>query len=327
VSKYINSFEDVLLDEDFLAWYLGTDETKANNWQKWLKQHPEAEPIVSEAIVYLNDLSIKEKKVPSSQVEAAFRNLEDSLHERKVVHLKQTRISRWLMSGAASVLLMIGGISVWNYITKKTTLGSAYGRISEYKLPDGSQVMLNANSQITLGKEWKEGKSREVWLKGEAFFKIQKTPQKDKFIVHANAMDIIVTGTQFNVVNREDESSILLTEGSVTVATGNNEVHLKPGDYLKIANNLPEKQTGDQKKILAWKQAKLVFDNTSMYEVAKIITRYYGIKVTITDKSVGEKTISGIMPNDNLDVLIDALEATGDFKIEKKEKELIISKP
>jgi ferric-dicitrate binding protein FerR (iron transport regulator) len=60
--------------------------------------------------------------------------------------------------------------------------------------------------------------------------------------------------------------------------------------------------------------------------VAKIISRHYGVKVTVTDKAIGESTISGIMPNDNLDVLIQALEAIG-YKITRANGEIIISGP
>ncbi len=49
---------------------------------------------------------------------------------------------------------------------------------------------------------WKEGTSREVWLKGEAFFHVSKTPTKARFIVHTERFDVVVTGTQFNVMNR-----------------------------------------------------------------------------------------------------------------------------
>jgi ferric-dicitrate binding protein FerR (iron transport regulator) len=59
--------------------------------------------------------------------------------------------------------------------------------------------------------------------------------------------------------------------------------------------------------------------------VAKIIARHYGIKVNLANSTVGEKKISGVMPNDNLDVLIEALEATGEFKVTKAKDEIIIS--
>jgi len=165
-------------------------------------------------------------------------------------------------------------------------------------------------------------------LQGEAFFKVQKTPMKNRFIVHANGMDIIVTGTQFNVVAREDESSVLLTEGSVTLkAPDGKEIKMKPGDFVKIENETTALQTVDQQRVLAWKESKLDFDNTPIYEVANIISRHYGTKVTVSTKEIGESTISGIMPNDNLNVLIQALEALGNYKITKANNEIIISGP
>ncbi len=44
---------------------------------------------------------------------------------------------------------------------------------------------------------------------------VKKTTEKRRFIVHTGGMDIIVTGTQFNVVNRDGERNVLLKEGSV----------------------------------------------------------------------------------------------------------------
>jgi ferric-dicitrate binding protein FerR (iron transport regulator) len=129
-------------------------------------------------------------------------------------------------------------------------------------------------------------------------------------------------------VAREDEHSVLLTEGSVTIRTsGGNEIKMKPGDFIKVENQIPARQMVDQQRVLAWKDSKLDFVNTPIREVAKIIARDYGVKVTLADKSIGERTISGIMPNDNLDVLTQALEATGDYKITKTNSEIIISGP
>jgi ferric-dicitrate binding protein FerR (iron transport regulator) len=250
------------------------------------------------------------------------------LEEVPVVQMQPRKKHWWTYAAAAVLIFAIAGFFIWSKSNNKTTLDTAYGIIRQYKLPDGSQVTLNANSKITINKKWEEGTDREVWLQGEAFFKVQKTPMKNRFIVHTSAMDIIVTGTQFNAIAREDESSVLLTEGSVTIKTPDGqEIKMKPGDFVKIENKVPARQTVDQQRILAWKEARLDFDKTPMYEVAKIISRHYGVKVTVANKAVGESTISGIMPNDSLDVLIQALEATGDYRITKNDNEIIISGP
>jgi ferric-dicitrate binding protein FerR (iron transport regulator) len=324
VTQNYNSIEEVILDEYFLAWYGKTDKGKSLQWERWLNEYPGNKAIVEEAILHMDELYIKEKHITDFEVQMAYKKLESALDRGKVVEMKQPRKRLWIP--AAAILILIVGYSLWNISAGHTRYNSSYGRINEFKLPDGSKVILNANSELSLKKKWQAGEDREVWLKGEAFFKVQKTPHNNRFVVHATAMDIIVTGTQFNVMNRDDESSVLLTEGSVIVRTKDGrEIHMKPGDYVKLENNLPEKKQVNEEKILAWKQAKLVFDNTPMNEVASTITRHYGIKVVFSDSSIAAKTIKGVMPNDNLDVLIEALEATTEFKIQKNEKELIIS--
>lgn len=322
---HFNSIEEVLANDYFRAWYFKKDADKAKEWENWLLVNQEYVPLVEESVALMKNLTIHEREVLPVQTEAAFQKLQAALDVAPVIQMKPSR-RRWWMSAAAAVLLFIAGFVYWNHSTKKTTLGSSYGTIRQYQLPDGSQVMLNANSKIIMNREWQKTSDREVWLKGEAFFKVQKTPSKSRFIVHADNMDIIVTGTQFNAVNREEESSILLIEGSVTLHTRDGkEMHLQPGDFVKIENSLPTKESTDQQRVLAWRQAKLDFENTPMSEVAKIISRHYGIKVNLADSAVGEKKISGVMPNDNLDVLVDALEATGEFKIVKEKEEIIIS--
>ena len=322
-----NSIEEVIANEHFQAWYFKKDEAKAREWEEWLLENQSYVPLVKEGIGLLNDLSIEEKAPLPEDVEAAHQKLQHALGAAPIVEIKPKRF-RWWMPAAAAALIALVGFAWWNGATAKTKLGAAYGNIREYQLPDGSQVTLNANSEVVLSKEWHKNTDREIWLRGEAFFKVQKTPRKNKFIVHATNMDIIVTGTQFNIVSREDESSILLTEGSVTLKTKDGkEWHMKPGDFVRLEKNIPAKTTADQESVLAWKQSKLNFENTSMNNVAKIISRHYGVNVHLANAAIGEKKISGIMPNNNLDVLIEALSATGEFKISKANHEIIISDP
>jgi hypothetical protein len=52
------------------------------------------------------------------------------------------------------------------------------------------------------------------------------------------------------------------------------------------------------------------------------------VKVVFADSDISEKRIgAGVMPNDNLDVLIKSLEATGNFVIKKIDNEIVISNP
>jgi transmembrane sensor len=326
VRKHFSSFEDVLSDEDFLNWYAGGKGQQASNWEAWLLQNPQYQPLVQESIQYLDMIQLKDKPVSERQVSAAHERLMKSIEETTPVIEMQGTKWRWWMS-AAAILLIVTGTYFLLKKNNQLNLNTDYGQMATYKLPDGSEVMLNANSSICLNKDWKENADREVWIEGEAFFHVRKTSAKNRFVVHAKQMDIIVTGTQFNVVNREGESNVMLKEGSVTIKTKEGKtIHMTPGDYVTIANELPQKEAAPVEKVLAWTQAKLVFENTTMLAAAKMISQHYGIKVTL-EKEVEEKKISGILPNDNLSVLLNALEATMDFQIVKKTNEIIISNP
>ena len=326
MTKHFSSFEDIIADEDFLTWYADRSGDKAIAWKQWLAQHPEHTPLVNEAILYLDSIQLTDKPVKQEQVEAAHHRLMQAIQTETPVVQMKPRKTRWWMAAAAAVLILIAGTLFWtSREADQLNLNTSYGQVAKHALPDGSEVMLNANSRLVWNK-WEQGKDREVWLEGEAFFHIKKTSTKNRFIVHANGMDIIVTGTQFNVVNRDGESNILLKEGSVTLKTKDGqELKLLPGDYVKINNRLPLKETAPEEKVLAWTQAKLVFENTPLSDAAKIISQHYGLKVTV-QKDVEQKTLNGILPNDNLDVLLKALEAMS-LQVTRKEKEIIISAP
>ena len=160
-------------------------------------------------------------------------------------------------------------------------------------------------------------RDREVWLSGEAYFHVAKTPLKTRFIVHLNHFDIIVTGTQFNAVNRGQKANVMLKEGSVILHTDQGkEMKMVPGDYVEYRNAGLQKKPVRSDSVLAWKEHKLIFEGTPLKKLIEVIREDYGVDVKTRGTAVGEKKIYGILPNDNLEVLLYALEATGDFAVE-----------
>jgi ferric-dicitrate binding protein FerR (iron transport regulator) len=332
MQKNFVSVEEMIADDMFLSWFYKESDEKVQEWEKWLGENPGYQPLASEAARLMDTLNIYETPVSSFRVEAAYNKLNAKLEEldndmAPVVTMKPFR-RRWWIGAAAAVFILFAGLAYFKFSSSKPVIETQYGQLSQQVLPDGSQVMLNANTTVTLSKDWKEGDDREVWLKGEAFFHVKKTAQKNRFIVHTDQLDVIVTGTQFNVSTRDDKTSVLLTEGSVTIKTSDGEeILMEPGDFVEIHNNKAEKKTTNEEAVLAWKENKLNFEKTPMKEVAAMISNHYGVTVKLADDSVGEKTITGMMPNNNLDDLLKALEATADFKITRTDKTILIAKP
>ena len=97
--------------------------------------------------------------------------------------------------------------------------GNAY----ELILADGTQVWLNAESELSYPTRF-TGNTREVKLKGEAYFKVTKNAEQP-FIVKTKEIDIRVLGTSFNVAAYQTDltTSVTLVEGSVAVSTENGD--------------------------------------------------------------------------------------------------------
>lgn len=329
--------DTVLANDLFLAWYYKEDAAKAEAWEQWLNQHPENATAVQEAIRFLDQLPLAEKALERHEVAAALGQLNARIEREgaaPVVPLGNAgRKRRWWMVAASAAVVFVLAALFWvnQSAPAMQDIAADYGQLQRRELSDGSVVTLNGNSMVRLGKEWgKNGRDREVWLNGEAFFKVAKTKSHDRFVVHTPQLDVIVTGTQFNVVNRGGKTSVYLQEGSVIVQSKDGkQTALVPGDYYEVGNTAEGyrlKKIDNAENIVAWTDKKMVFENTSMEELAVMVKDIYGAEVILADEKAKAIKLTGVMPNDNLDVLLQAIEASADCKITNEKNKITIRK-
>lgn len=325
----INSIEDLISDDSFLAWYFKTDPQAVDNWNNRMANDPMQRKLVDEAVQLLQRITIKEQPVDAQRLKIAQERLakatylsNDPQQATPVVSMRSHRTKWW----AAAAIIFLTSLGIWQYIrtTDKLVMQTAFGETRQEVLPDGSQVMLNANTTLNYRK-WKAGTDREVWVNGEAFFHVKKTAQKTRFIVHTGHFDVVVTGTQFNVINRNSKNNVLLTEGSVTIQGKGQEVQMKPGEFVEFNNTGIQKKDVNSAPVLAWTEHKFIFEKTPMNEVAELVADLYGIKVTLAYTTAATDSLSGIMPSDNLDDFVQVLTYSG-YDVEKTGKEMLIRK-
>ena len=96
------------------------------------------------------------------------------------------------------------------------SLSTPFEGLLQTQLPDSSHIWLNANSSLEYPAVFDENQRRVV-LQGEGYFEV-KADKKHPFIVCTGDIDIIATGTAFNV-NAYEKSSVdvTLVEGHVDV--------------------------------------------------------------------------------------------------------------
>ena len=343
MAKNFNEPEDLLSDESFLAWYFKKPGKEQEQWDSWMSSHPEQAQLVQQAISLLEATRLQELPLPLQQIASAEKRLFsqiDTLPEAvsaivapvipdpgatgaaKVLPLFNRR--RRMVAASVAILLTAGLIITAIRSSKGTAIKTSFGEIARRQLPDGTEVMMDANSSISFAGNWQEG-DREVWMNGEAFFHVRRTRENSRFVVHLDHADVIVTGTKFNVINRHGAENILLDEGSVILrSSSGKELQLSPGEFVDLRGKLWEKKAVQRDSLMAWKEQKLVFDGTPLRELVTIINDHYGVHIKLADSSIGDQTISAILPNNNLEVLLRSLEATAEFDISKDGDQIII---
>lgn len=281
------SIEDVIVDERFLEWFYQKGSDKGRQWLALLQEEPGLKALSDSAVQWMTAFQ-KEAPLAESQAETAADRLQQRLNGMQAP-VRRMPNRRWWLAAAAVAVLAVMATFFWQQMNTTQAVITRYGEILEKILPDSSEVVLNGNSKISYSDCWQECDTREVWLDGEAFFHVKKTAAKNRFIVHTNQFDVIVTGTRFNVVNKEGQANVMLTEGSVTLkAKDGREWKMNPGDFVAFNNNRFETAEMQQEKVLAWRDKKLFFNNTPLRDAVKTFEAHYGINITLADSTVGE---------------------------------------
>src|SRR5688572_1683908 len=183
MTKNFSQAADIWTDEDFLAWYYKESLEKVSAWEQWMAANPLKQALVQEAHEHMKQLSKNEKPVSSETIETQLKQVHARINSGKVRNIPgRNRQTKWWIAAAAVLIFAIGGIAFWKNDTSAPVLASDYGQVIDNHLPDGSTMILNANSTAKLSPNWQGGNDREVWLKGEAYFKVTKTAQKSRFI-------------------------------------------------------------------------------------------------------------------------------------------------
>lgn len=197
-------------------------------------------------------------------------------------------------------------------------------------LPDGTKVKLNSESKLIVPEQF-DPNSRVVELQGEAFFEVVENKDAP-FIVKSGNMEVKVLGTSFNVsaYSGEKLQKVGVKTGKVEVK-GISEseeyiVTLLPND-LSIWNSeqqiLEKEAIKAEDAVFGWTDQKLVFENHSLPEVLKTLSKWYGVKF-IDDKNLAEsasRKYTAKYKNPTLEQMMISVAHVYDFDFEINETE------
>lgn len=255
----------------------------------------------------------------------------------------------WLVFSSKTTLEKTAAVSE-NFGEVKTRKGNR----TKLKLPDGSDVWLNAGSKLNYNKNFDKD-IREVYLTGEAFFDVVRDEDRP-FIIHTSTINVKVLGTQFNVKAYDEDvtTETSLLKGSVEVVLKHDpskKYLLKPNQKLVLSNiillskiknkdNIPEEDMiGPDPEIKelaylkddsntniesSWTRNILSFEDELFGEVAKKMERWYDVSVEFKNKRWEREYMSGSFENETLEQAMKALKFTTGFNYEVEGKKIII---
>lgn len=221
-------------------------------------------------------------------------------------------------------LLIAFGIQ---YFTPRTEIAQMIeiktnpGMTTTVDLPDGTKVYLNSESSLTYPSVFSEEK-RNVQLRGEAFFEVQKDP-KHRFIVSGpHHTQIEVLGTSFNVEAFERDSFVATTlvEGKVHFAYQKNQqsatVEMKPGQKLMYNTYLSQVkliETNGEAET-AWKDGKIVFQATSLPVALRMLEKRFNVAFVLSNDHLRKEAFNGTFSNQRLERILEIFKISSNIK-------------
>ena len=250
--------------------------------------------------------------------------------DAKVINF--SKIAKWLSRAAAILFIPLLGVVFYLLsdsnlqLNKFTDLSltvdsleviAPVGSRTVVQLSDGTEVNLNYGSKIKYPRNF-TGDTREITLSGEAYFDIAHNPDRP-FIVRTGNLNIKAMGTEFNVNAYPDDDIIATTlvEGKVIIEkilpdkkTGQIGT-MAPGQHIAY-NSKTGKISSDQvntEDYIAWKEGKLVFNNTPILGVTEKLSRMFHVEFHVAD-DIRDLTYTVTFADDPLYLILDLMTET-----------------
>jgi transmembrane sensor len=360
VGKYLS--QELILEEQlkFSQW-LNQSEYNREEFDRILKNNAYLEA----------NLAIQEVDVDRARLMTDFKiwkNNIRNLQEKEKLNKRFKLKNSYKIAAILIFLLTNAGILIYFYPAKMTgaytEVLAPFGSRTQLKLPDGTQVWLNAGSVLKYTNHFSK-ENREVLIEGEAFFDVTHDPSHP-FIVHASSINLTVLGTAFNIRAYKDENKIetTLLRGKVEIEKNNptpgeqkielhpkekatfiksenklfvntNELQEEKGDNKKNNSKEPssennpskvrnENSTEEIEKTIAWKEGYLVFDNEPLADIMVTLSRKYDVKFIVTNKETLHYKFTGKFKETTLEQVLKAIMLTSPLEATVKQNQVTI---
>ncbi|MCW1872943.1 FecR domain-containing protein (plasmid) [Erwinia sp. INIA-01] len=222
------------------------------------------------------------------------------------------------------------------------------GEMRTVDLPDGSKVSLDAGTQLTV--RYYPGRREVEMPQGQAFFQVAHNPQQP-FAVFSGPSRVTVVGTEFSVrylphTMSGDGTDVAVSSGAVRVGPRGRwqngwwramqHLHLPQASAHLAVLHASERATGDAEgrliarttlpadSIAAWRDDRIVLDNTRLDMALAEFARYGDVSIKPGSSAVAALRVSGSFDTDRAGSFAKSLPLVLPVKIKTDKNQLTI---
>jgi len=263
----------------------------------------------------------------SIDVEEGWNQVKERIEFRRT---KKT-LSIWQVAAVITLIVSVGFLATQYLLNPPELIIATSGEEQkEVVLPDGSQVHLNKNSELTYPEKFSR-KSRKVSLSGEGFFKILRDPEKKFSVNMSDRATVEVLGTSFNIKAplHSQETRVQVIEGSVAFySAGEREsrTRLKKGDHAEIHQGQILVNANQEPNFLSWQTGILYFNQSPIVDVVDQLEKHYNRIIILEENISDDISFTSIIDNQELEDVLEEMSLVLRLKITYNPDAITISK-
>jgi len=295
--------------------YAEVDHPDRSQFEAWLLQHPLHAEEYS-AIAEIWDEFDSTDRLQSLTQAMHLKAAQDKASKNKILQ----NASGVVFSVVLSVLGYFGWSEWQAQPLMQMAQSSQIAQIITQSLPDGSKMILNSSTEVEVVYYRNR---RSVHLKrGEAIFEVTKDTDRP-FIVHNDQARVTVLGTRFSVNQLQQRMIVAVDHGRVKVEAFNQEglgIILTNGQMAEISGNAnPKRLAQPASNAFSFVEGKLVFDNTSLREVAETLSRYRDRPVLAEGEVSTQMPITAVVNIREIESFLKALKHMTGIRIDQNQ--------
>ncbi|MFK8037731.1 MAG: FecR domain-containing protein [Crocinitomicaceae bacterium] len=321
----MSSQNHISINETILMAFINGELTieQSASVEAWLDQSPKNKAVfdsLKKAWELSGELKVKPVTVDT---DAAWLKVKANIADTKVIPItkKSNPILKYVIGIAATLTLVLLAYTFWQKPIDSVEL-MATNNIINQTLPDGSDIVINKNSQLTYPETFNDNE-RRVKLKGEAFFDIKRDESQPFVIDLPNEFYVKVLGTSFTInTDKNNTTTVYVKTGKVEFGNTSEKLILVANEkaiYNQETKRFEKTETKVEKvEELYWIDEQLVFEGERLVDILDVLSDVFDTEIELMCDMAADYPIVSDHNHENLESILEVICLVHDLKLVKK---------